>query len=137
VQSWRRVPLPHSNVKGHGNYLEAELSFAGGTLHLLLTHVDRRRDRQAQLAAVLARFAELPTPAVLLGDLNSTAEEPQLQELLAGGDVGDPLSLPGAWGERPRYDWILTRGLRVLAAGVTDSAASDHPAFWVEVAPPR
>jgi len=135
VKRWRRVPLPHTNVKGHGNYLEAELSFAGGTLHLLLTHVDRRRDRHAQLVKVLARFNELPAPAVLLGDLNSTAEEPLLQELLALPDIGDPLSLPTAWGERPRYDWILTRGLRVLGAGATDSPASDHPAFWVEVAP--
>lgn len=133
---WRREPLPCSNVKGHGNLLEAELEFAGGALRLLVAHVDRRRDRLPQLRRVLERFRQLPAPAVLLGDLNSTADEPLLAELLADSDVDDPLSLPQAWGDRPRYDWIVTRGLRIVDAGAIDDGASDHPTFWVEVARP-
>lgn len=136
VARWRAEPLPHSNVKGHGNLLEAEIDFAGGTLNLLVTHVDRRRDRLPQLLRVLERFRQLPEPVVLLGDLNSTADEPLLAELLAEPGVADPLRLPQAWGDRPRFDWIVTRGLRILDAGAIDDGASDHPVFWVEVMRP-
>jgi endonuclease/exonuclease/phosphatase family metal-dependent hydrolase len=113
------------------------------TIRVLLTHVNRRYDaeRQLQLRAVIALYLSLAEPAVLLGDLNSTADDPQIQKLLktpgvldvVGEKTGEKLSKTPP----DRIDWIIARGLRCVDAGLRDNGASDHPAVWAELELPQ
>lgn len=134
VGDWQRVPLPGSRGKGYRNYLTAEVSCLGTTLHVLLTHIDTRHDRQAQLQTVGEAFLRLPEPALLMGDLNSDANDPLIQRLLATPGVTDCLAEAAGGYKRRRIDWILARGLRTVRCGIREQHASDHPCFWADVA---
>jgi endonuclease/exonuclease/phosphatase family metal-dependent hydrolase len=114
--------------------LLVEVEQGPSALHVLVTHLDRVQDRAAQLDRVTAEFLSLPEPALLMGDLNTTADDPQLARLLAEPGVRD-LVAEGLGPKPPpvRIDWILGRGLRALQAGVVDTRASDHPLVWAEV----
>ena len=133
ISGWRRIPLKGTRGKGYRTLVEAQVELGGRTLHTLVTHIDRVTDREEQLAAVIDAFLDLPEPAILMGDLNSTADDPLIQQLLNEPGVLDPLRESGAKSSRKRIDWIFTRGLRPVAAGITDTGASDHPAVWAEL----
>lgn len=143
VAFWQRIPLPREFDRSWRNMVLVGLECRTAkqepyTIRVLLTHVNRRYDaeRQAQLQAVISLYLALAEPAVLLGDLNSTADDPQMQQLLQTPGVSDavgekcPTKTPG------RIDWIIVRGLRCLEAGVRDDGASDHPLVWAELALP-
>jgi endonuclease/exonuclease/phosphatase family metal-dependent hydrolase len=133
VAGWQRNPLSCTRGKGHRNYLLAEVQCGPRAVSVIVTHVDRSQDRAAQLRAILDRFLALPEPAILLGDLNSTCDDPLLAQVLARADVHDAVS-EGLPGKTPRrIDWILARGLRGVAAGVEHNGASDHPFVWAEL----
>jgi endonuclease/exonuclease/phosphatase family metal-dependent hydrolase len=134
VNRWQRVPLARTTGNSYHNFLEADIEHRGQTIHLLVTHVHRRddRERQAQLRTVIERFQSLPEPAILMGDLNTPAADPQLAALLAQPGVQDALA--GRITPEPaRIDWILTRGLRIRDAGMEVTVASDHPLVWAEI----
>ncbi len=132
VSQWQRTPLPATQERGHRAMLRAAVDWNGTTVNFLITHIDRRRDRAAQLQVVADEFLQLTPPAVLLGDLNSTADDSMMRRLLATDGVADPLSIAGFDGQS-RIDWILTRGFRSSAAGVVADGASDHPAYWAQL----
>ncbi len=134
VAFWQRIPLAREHDHSHRNALLVGLEHQGRTIHVLLSHISRRHDaeRQAQLRAVIALFLALDEPAVLLGDLNSTAEDPQILQLLQTAGVSDPLGeflgREALQSEAPRrIDWIFSRGLHCIEAGIIDEGASDHP----------
>jgi len=140
VSFWQRIPLSHQSDHGLRNAVLVGLKFRGRTVHVLLTHISRQDDaeRQAQLRAVIALFRSLAEPAILLGDLNSNADDPQIRELLAIPGVADPvgeiLAAKSPGKDLPeRIDWIITRGLRGVDAGIHDSGESDHPLIWAEL----
>jgi endonuclease/exonuclease/phosphatase family metal-dependent hydrolase len=131
---WQRVPLP-AQSRGYRNLVLTAVKQGDRTVHVVATHLDRNDSaaRADQLAAVIQLFMSLNEPAILMGDLNTTADEPPLTTLLARADVHDALrdSLGPA---TPRsIDWILTRGLKTVAAGTIDNGASDHPLLWAEL----
>ena len=107
--------LAVSNPAEIRNVVLVGLPWQGRTVHLLLTHLTRRDDaqRQAQLRAVIDLFLSLAEPAVLLGDLNTEADDPQLARLLAAPGVEDAVgehlrrSRPGDDPPR-RIDWIIS-----------------------------
>jgi len=134
VRGWRRVPLPNATGISYRNMLLARVDCSGVEVHLLITHVDLRRDRRAQLRRVAETFRSLPEPAILLGDLNASADDPQVRALVNAPGVADPVAEIGWVGRRS--DWVLTRGLRTVAAGVNPSDASDHPLVWAELEVP-
>jgi endonuclease/exonuclease/phosphatase family metal-dependent hydrolase len=135
VRSWQRIPLPRQYGHSCRNLLLISLDYRGRTVRAVITHLDRSddrdRDRQLQLAAEL--FLSLSEPAMLLGDMNTTADEPPLKRLLSAPGVGDPVA--EVLGEKTprRIDWILTRGLETVDAGLIDAGASDHPCVWAEM----
>lgn len=135
VAWWQRLPLPSAS-RGYRNLVFMSLPFAGGSINVIATHLDRNdaQAREEQLRAASELFLALAEPAMLMGDLNTTGDEPPLAALLARDGVCDPLG--ETWGEDTprRIDWILTRGLRTLDAGMIDNGASDHPLVWAEVA---
>lgn len=134
VTGWQRIPLPRRHGRSFRNVLLVNVDIGGSPLRVLIVHVDRSddRERREQLRSVGDLFLSLAEPAVLMGDMNTTSDEPGIARLLAAPGVHDPLL--DATGESPaRIDWLLTRGLRTVDAGVVDEGASDHPHIWAEV----
>lgn len=136
VEAWERRPLVGTQNRGFRNVLVVRMSHDGQTLTILNTHIDRRRDHGPQLQAVRTMFLEAPTPVVLMGDLNTSADHPVLAELLATPGVIDatsPFDTRPDPHPRQRVDWILGRGITVVSGGVHDTIASDHPLVWAEI----
>jgi endonuclease/exonuclease/phosphatase family metal-dependent hydrolase len=139
LESWRRIPLSADNGRGCRNAVHARLRFREHTISVLLTHIARSDEatRRSQLHEVIELFLSLPPPAVLLGDMNSEADEPEIRRLMAVPGVIDAVGEKLRAAAPSRIDWIFVRGLRVLDAGLRDNGASDHPLAWAELAPPE
>jgi endonuclease/exonuclease/phosphatase family metal-dependent hydrolase len=135
VSSWQRIPLQRRTGSGYRNMLLATVQHGGRAIHVLLTHVARsdRQEREEQLRTVIAMYRALAGPSLLLGDLNSGADDPQVRDLLATPGVRDPVGETLGTRALPRIDWIITRGLRPLDAGIRETTASDHPVVWAEL----
>ena len=135
VGFWQRIPLSRKYDHSHRNAVLVGLRHADRTIHVLLTHITRRddRDRRSQLRAVIAMYLALDEPAILVGDLNSDGDDPQIGRLLDTPGVSDPVGKILGGEAPPRIDWIFTRGLRCLDAGIRDDGASDHPLIWAEL----
>jgi endonuclease/exonuclease/phosphatase family metal-dependent hydrolase len=121
----QRIPLVNTRGKAFRQAALVEVPLADATVHILMVHVDRERDRQHQLDAVIRLFESLATPAVLMGDLNTPRDDPRLKALLESPGVKSAVENPPA----EAIDWILVRGLDCSGVEVRDGSASDHPAL--------
>src|SRR6185312_16114341 len=94
VRSWQRIPLPRQYGHSCHNLLLVSLDYRGRTVRAVITHLDRSddRDRSLQLQLAAELFLSLAEPATLLGDMNTTADEPPIKQLLASPGVGDPVA---------------------------------------------
>lgn len=138
ISNWKRIPFGRVNGNGYRNYVECQIPIPSGRpnaqLTILVTHLDRKTDRQDQLRVIIRRFLEVPPPAILMGDLNSKRTEPQLITLASEPGVNDcfgqlfPSDLA-----RKRIDWVFIRGLKCLQSELKSSTASDHPIGWAEL----
>ncbi len=127
AKDWHRVPLPHSESKSYRSRLEATLDWQGVAVRVVVTHLDAGPDRDLQLDELAARFAQLPAPKILVGDLNAGPAHPVIAAWRA-----DP-SLTVTSGEEPGgtpggVDWIVAQGFSLARAWRCDQGASDHPA---------
>lgn len=139
VTSWQVVPLARTYGKSYRNLLHVRARAANGSpVNIVVTHIDRSddRERHAQLRTAADYFLALAQPAILLGDMNSDASDPEIVRLLAAPDVVDPLGKAKGF-QTPRHiDWIFTRGVDVVDAGITPAGPSDHPHVWAELTVP-
>ena len=133
ISAWLRIPLPCSQGKGYRNALLMTVETAGAPVRVLATHLDRSHDRAMQLAAVSDLFLALAEPCVLLGDLNTTSDDAQIQRLRCAPGVEDPFAARLGGNDEFRIDWILTRGLHCVRCDIEDRGASDHPLLWAEL----
>jgi endonuclease/exonuclease/phosphatase family metal-dependent hydrolase len=133
ITRWRRTQLPSGPGMAFRNVLHVEIPFGSGALHLLMAHIGRKSDNQPQLAAVADMFLRAPVPAVLMGDMNATADSPTLRQLLDSQGVEDPVGQRTRESHQPRIDHILLRGLAWTDAGLVENDASDHPMAWVDI----
>lgn len=135
VTSWQTIPLRREASHTYRNAVLLAARHDGVTVHIVMTHLERGddREREHQLHAVGDLFLALSEPAILLGDLNCTMADAEMRRLVAHLDVRDPLADTLGPAAPPHIDWILTRGLRTLDAGLTDNGASDHPLLWAEL----
>ena len=134
IRQIHRLPLPGTRGKAFRSATLAQFEFQQQTVQLLAVHVDSQSDREEQLRTVISLFVGLQSPAILMGDLNSTPDDPQLQELLARPDVVDALrNEPTDARGRQHIDWILARGFRCLSGKLIANEASDHPAAIAEL----
>jgi endonuclease/exonuclease/phosphatase family metal-dependent hydrolase len=141
VLAWHRIPLVRRVDYSYRNAVQVDLRQESDSkarvIHVLLTHVNRRYDseREAQLKEVISMFLGMAEPAILLGDLNSTAQDPQIRQLISSPGVidaiGQVLGAKDKYAER--IDWIFVRGLRCIDARIVDNDASDHPLIWAEL----
>lgn len=128
LQSVHRIPLTCTR-HSYRNMVLTQFQFGGETVRLLLVHIDLWQDRETQLRAAADVFLALQSPAILMGDLNTTAESPLLQELLSKPGVRNALAdVPGE-----SVDWVITRGLRTVSARSHENDASDHPVVIAEL----
>jgi endonuclease/exonuclease/phosphatase family metal-dependent hydrolase len=139
VLAWRRIPLIRDADYSYRNAVQVNLQQEndsdGRVIHVLLTHVNRRHDseREAQLKEVISMFMDMAEPAVLMGDLNSTAQDTQIRQLMSSVGVIDTVGQVLGAKYPERIDWIFVRGLRCLEAGIVENDASDHPLIWAEL----
>ncbi len=139
VVAWHRKPLLRQVDYSYRNAVQLDLrpdaAPESRVIHVLLTHINRRYDseRRAQLKEVIAMFLALPEPAIFLGDLNSTAKDAQIRQLLSSPGVIDAVGHILGPKDPERIDWIFIRGLRCLDAGIVENGASDHPMIWAEL----
>lgn len=136
VERFQVVPLERRHVKSHRNLVHARVRASNGALvNVVVTHVTRSHDceRREQLATVGNYFLSLAEPAVLLGDLNTLADDDALEFVLRAPGVKD--ALQEKFGEQtPRHiDWVLVRGATVTDAGLSGPGPSDHPYVWAEL----
>lgn len=135
IREWVRIPLPTD--PSHGGLRNATIlrvDFGGRQVQVLITHIDRSKDQAGQIRMVSRLFDSLAEPAMLLGDLNATSDNPEVKSLLARPGVHDCIT-EGRGQPRNRIDWILARGLKTVAGGQIANGASDHPMYWVDVSP--
>jgi len=132
VRSWQQIPLDTAGSKSGRNALLVSIDhFDAQPLRALVTHLDRSDpQRSAQLRTVIDLFLALAPPAILLGDLNSTVDDPLIQRLLAAPGAVDALA--GTSAGKGRIDWIVSRGLKCTKSGMIPAGPSDHPCFWAE-----
>jgi endonuclease/exonuclease/phosphatase family metal-dependent hydrolase len=128
LRGLHRIPLPGTQGKKFRNAVLANLEWGPTTLHVLAVHLDRVQDRERQLQQVIDLFNSLESPAVLMGDLNTTRDDPQLSALLAKPQVQDALEAVGLEESAPRIDWMIFKGMQCQDAQLIASPASDHPA---------
>ncbi len=136
VLGWVRVPLLHAGSTARRNVLVARLLYEGVPVTVLVAHVDRVADRERQLPALLELFLAAPPPAILMGDMNTTADHPAILAILTRPDVVvSNGNLPGLPPRPDSVDWIMARGFEAVGASVCDVGASDHPRVALELVP--
>ena len=134
LENVQRIPLTGTQGKKFRNLILTSFRHQGQTVHVLATHIDRVKDRTHQLQATVSLFLSLAEPAILMGDLNTEATDPQIQRLLAVNGVCDAVAQANKnHAPEKRIDWIFTRGLRCVTAGYVSTIASDHPVVWAEL----
>ena len=131
---WQRTSLPSRSGSATRNLLHVQLDIQGQPVHVLVTHLTMAGDRKAQLEQIFSVFLKLPAPVILMGDLNTRADDPMIKRVRDRPDVIDVRTyMTKADQNRISVDWILLRGIDVLKAGVAKSAASDHHLVWTEI----
>jgi endonuclease/exonuclease/phosphatase family metal-dependent hydrolase len=135
VSHWQRIPLARTGGNTHRNLLLAAADFNGRKINIVITHLDSRdpERRQSQMRAVSDLFLSLSAPALLLGDLNASADDPQIQRVLSMPGVVDALANAPGDDAMERIDWILARGLHPKCAGICVKGASDHSCYWADL----
>ncbi|HEY8525724.1 MAG TPA: endonuclease/exonuclease/phosphatase family protein [Acidimicrobiales bacterium] len=145
IGEWRTTPLPRPEGGEPRALLEAVVATPDGPVRLFATQLQNRstRERQAQVAAVRARVAEVGEPVVLVGDLNALPDSPELAALTE--DLVDAWARVGrgaghtydAASPHGRIDYVLTSpDVEARAAAVLASDASDHLPLVADLALP-
>jgi endonuclease/exonuclease/phosphatase family metal-dependent hydrolase len=132
IVKWQRVELPSERFKAKRNYVLTDALWHGTTVHFITTHTDWKSGGTEQFNIVRDVFVNLPTPAILMGDLNTPPSDAKIIALKNTPGVEEAIDqvlekIPG------RVDWIFLRGLHTRNAGQVDLKASDHPAYWASV----
>ena len=99
---------------------------------MLISHFGLAKSEQRNaVSTMLDLLAKETGPAVVMGDFNMEPNDPILAPLLSAmEDAGAQLTHPGlSWpSDKPemKIDYILTKGAKVLSAGVPAIIATDH-----------
>ncbi len=131
---WQSLPMFHDLAKGtgHRQVLTVNYRWDSQPFAVLVVHAERGDVRDRQIRHAFAEFARHPR-AILLGDLNATAAEPVMAEVLAMSDATSMFEADSAL-PRELVDWVVVRGFRLLEAGFVPPGASDHPVVWASLA---
>jgi endonuclease/exonuclease/phosphatase family metal-dependent hydrolase len=129
-----KLPLPCTQGRKYRTATLTSFEAGGETIKVLSVHLDRVKDREVQLQQVFSLFCDLEAPAILMGDLNTTPDDPLLESWLENSDIRDAVREKcGPSAPDDRIDWIFTRGLSIRNAGLLANEASDHPLVWADL----
>ena len=135
------------NLPGTGeprSLLEAVVNVNGGTIEMYVTHVAAWASlgaaaRDAQLKCINAHIRAAAHPFILVGDLNTPPESPEMTKFLDRNVLqfaGDPHT-PTHRVMEQRLDYILIDpGWQVRSARVVDDGPSDHRPVVAELVHP-
>ena len=132
VTHWQRVPISGPAAHSNRNMVILRTTWQQSTLSVLVTHLERE-DRASQLRTVIRKFLSLPEPCILMGDLNSPGDDPQIRELRSIPSVVDAIHSALGKDDPERIDWIFARGMKAITGGMHPKGVSDHPFFWVDL----
>lgn len=133
ILSWRTEMLPDQSGKSYRNMTVAKVSWQEQSFHFINTHLHTRQGRELQLQAVLQEFTS-HSRAILVGDFNTTANDPILAAALEQPDVCDAIAELGLDDkESQRIDWILTKGFKAIDGHMLEKGVSDHPYYQVNL----
>ena len=136
IQSYLRIPLVNTRGKAFRNAILSTVAIRGAEIHVIAVHIDRETDRRHQLKSIIELFLSLQQPCVLMGDLNTTQDDPLLSSLKENPRVRSPLHEHFSDQLASQtIDWIFTRGLKSLSASLIPNDASDHPVLKAELVP--
>ncbi len=143
----RNLPLPPDDLNLHRGYIDAGIQTGGGMVRIIATHLHHLGPdsaiRQVQVQALLAAWDGSPF-TVIVGDLNATPDDPEMQLLAEAGlvesasylGVSAPLTYYAANPtEQIDYIW-LTPDLQPLSFSIPKTLASDHLPIVVDIAHP-
>lgn len=133
VGRWERMPISPSTASSNRNVALVKLRTGKGLVNVLVTHLGRHEERSSELAQVLELFKALQAPAILMGDLNSTDQDPDIQELCKTPGVVDVVGVLPASETKNHIDWIFLRGLERVDGGRKNGGVSDHAFYWADV----
>ncbi len=129
-----KLPLPCTQGKKYRTAALTSFRIGGQSVRVLCVHLDRVQDRETQLERVFSLFCDLESPAILMGDFNTFPHDPLLKKWLDNPEIHDAIGEKlGADASAKRIDWIFTRGLIAVDAGLLENDASDHPLAWAEL----
>ncbi len=137
IKSWQSIPLDYQKGRclSPRNLLIAHTTLSHCDIPILITHIDRGEIRHNQLHFIFDQFQQHDR-AILMGDLNTTADDPAMIELFGNPANIDAIKTAlGPANSPKRINWIIVRGLQVINGGITPPGVSDHPFFWVELKP--
>lgn len=132
VTHWQRIPISGPAAHSNRNMVLVKTMWQQRSVSVLVTHIERE-DREAQLRTVIQKFLSLPEPCILLGDLNSHGDDPQIQSLLSNPNVVDAIHVALGKDDLERIDWIFVRGMKPTGGGMRSKGVSDHPFFWADL----
>ncbi len=112
VTHWQRIPLAGAAANSNRELLWVQLDFAGQSVNVLITHLSRDADREAELRTAITLFKSLQTPVILMGDLNSNKDDPQIADLRKDPSVADPVGDALNPKMPETIDWIFARHLK-------------------------
>jgi endonuclease/exonuclease/phosphatase family metal-dependent hydrolase len=138
VVAYGWAPLPRAGTLLARGYLWAEIEVGGGEPLLVIAthlhHIEDEHGPRLEQVPVLLRFWDGRPHALLMGDLNSMPDFPEMGLIRDAGLIdswaeageGEGLTWP-AWGPFERIDWVWhAPDLVALDAATVPSTASDH-----------
>lgn len=133
IKKWTIEMLPDATGKQYRNLVTAFIDFNTIEVAVLVTHLHTKIGREQQMALVLEKFKHYDH-AILMGDMNTTINNPAIQGLLNNVDFIDAVqtAIPGSDVDN-RIDWILTKGFHVQTGQSEPIGVSDHPYYQVEL----
>lgn len=122
--------------------LETLLETPAGLVRVISTHLSHIEDRPLQGLRLLEHVRARPElPTLVMGDLNATAQEAFIAELLSDTCDADPTATPTYPADLPerRIDYVLARDGELEGTVISeDATTSDHryvATTWVVGAP--
>ncbi len=144
ILSAQNLPLPPDSLNLRRGFIDAVVDIGGGEIRLIATHFHHLGAdsdiRQEQTQAILGVWAG-DQSTVILGDLNATPEDPEMQLLSAAGfvETASFLGHPAPYtfyspnpDRQLDYIW-LTPDLLPLQIDIPQSLASDHLPVVVDI----
>jgi endonuclease/exonuclease/phosphatase family metal-dependent hydrolase len=139
ISSAANTLLPRPEGGEQRGLLVTRLVVRGAPVRVFSTHLQSRSsgERRAQVAAIRTHLAGVPSPFVVLGDLNARPDAPEVASLTEGLVDAWAAAGNGSGFTYARIDYVLTSvdvATRTAAVVVTD--ASDHLPVVADLALP-